>query len=281
MTVSKHFTLPAHADALYPGARVATGVSGWDAVGDEQVRAFHEDGYFVLHDAFDAAAVQAAHDGLDHLIDGGVPAYGGVQFEAVAPAELAALPVPARRDYVRKLMGMCGHEPRLEAVAQDPRLLALLARLFGEPPVIFQEMALLKPAGVGSEKPWHQDNAYFDIEPASLVIGVWVALDEALAENGCMHLIPGSHRRGPHPHFQRRDWQLCDTDIPVADDVVVPLAPGGALIFQGLLFHGTPANRSPLRRRALQFHYCGQSVQRVSQEARLAAFGSEGRGVSC
>ena len=79
-------------------------------------------------------------------------------------------------------------------------------------PVLFQEMALLKPPK-GREKPWHQDCAYFNYPLGTTIIGVWIALDHADANNGCLHILPGTHREGPVNHFKRRDWQICDTDV--------------------------------------------------------------------
>ena len=281
MALARHFVLPEHPAGIYRYDRPVGGVRGFDAVDEGCWQQFEQAGFFVIEQAFSAGQVSAAIDGLNRLIDGEEPAYGGVQYENATPDDLARLDPQQRRDQVRKLMGFVPHEPRLDAVARDPRLTALLARLLGEPPVLFQDMALLKPPGFGSEKPWHQDNAYFNLPPTARVVGVWIALDEATAANGCMHLVPGSHRAGPQVHFNRRDWQLCDSQVAVADDVIVPLAPGGCLIFQGLVHHGTPANRSSLRRRALQFHYHGVSVQPISQEERMAVFGEAGREVSC
>src|SRR5262249_652002 len=134
---------------------------------------------------------------------------------------------------------------------------------------------------VGREKPWHQDMAYFSLPPGTPVVGVWIALDEATVENGCMHVLAGGHRSGPRPHFQRRDWQICDTEMQDMKAVAVPLPPGGCLFFDGLLPHGTPHNHSPLRRRALQFHYQPANTPTLSREERLALFGGEERGLSC
>jgi phytanoyl-CoA hydroxylase len=53
------------------------------------------------------------------------------------------------------------------------------------------------------------------------------------------------------------------------------------LLFDGLIHHGTPANRTNLRRRAVQFHYTGRNAIWTSQEARLAIFGPEGKDVTC
>ena len=149
---------------------------------------------------------------------------------------------------------MVEYEDRI-ALAQHPQMIAVLARLIGATPELFQDQALLKPPLIGREKPWHQDNAYFNLPPETAVVGVWIALDEATPENGCMYVIPGWHRAGPVVHFKRRDWQICDTDVAADAAWTVPLKPGGCLIFHGLLHHGTPPSRSPQRRRALQFHY--------------------------
>jgi phytanoyl-CoA hydroxylase len=116
---------------------------------------------------------------------------------------------------------------------------------------------------------------------------VWVALDPVGPENGCMFVMKGAHNLGPVIHFNRRDWQICDTDVRQLRNgsdlpsVAVPLQPGGCLFFDGLLPHGTPTNTTNLRRRALQFHYAPAETQKVPSEERMALFGSEGKNVSC
>ena len=110
---------------------------------------------------------------------------------------------------------------------------------------------------------------------------VWIALDAATEANGCMYLIPGSHREGAVVHCQRRDWQIWDTDVERARVVAAPLDPGGVLFFNSYLLHGTPANASPMRRRALQFVYVPAEASRITPAERLAVFGSEGKDVTC
>ncbi len=70
--------------------------------------------------------------------------------------------------------------------------------LIGSNIKLLQSMALLKPPHTGS-KAWHQDNAYFRLQPPD-VVGVWVALDRATVANGCMHVVAGSHRDGIADH---------------------------------------------------------------------------------
>ncbi len=266
---------------LYRVQHAADGVIGFAAVDDEQIALFHEQGYLVIHDAFTGAEVADALAGLLDLIGGVYPAYRGIQYEKHVRDLVAALPGEQRQDVVRKLFKMVEYEQRIAALAQHPPMLAVLARLIGGTPEMFQDQALLKPPLIGREKPWHQDNAYFNLPPETMVVGVWIALDQATPENGCMYVIPGTHRAGPIVHFKRRDWQICDTDVAVDDAWTVPLKAGGCLFFHGLLHHGTPPSRSPQRRRALQFHYKPANAGQITSEQRLAIFGSEGKDVHC
>ncbi len=267
---------------LYDSTGIVTGVDGFDAVTDAHVARFHEQGYLIVENAFTAQEVQIALDGLFHLLSGAVEEFDGVQYErASAGVAIEDLSVEEKQDYVRKFMSFVDYDERLNELAHHPLLLALVERLIGEAPVLFQSMALLKPPRLGRDKPWHQDAAYFQIELDAKVVGCWIALDEATIENGCMVIAPGSHLNGPVVHFRRRDWQICDTDVDNSGAVAVPLKPGGLLIFQSLLHHGTPPNDSGLRRRALQFHYRPQSAPLTSQEERLAIFGGEGLGAKC
>jgi phytanoyl-CoA hydroxylase len=266
---------------LYRTEVMAEGVPGFGAVDDAAIARFHEQGFLVIDDAFDAATVEAGLAGLLDLIDGRHPDFNGIQFEAAAVTQLPTMPRERKQDAVRKLMNFVEHEPRLSAISDDPRLISVLTRMMGEPPGLFQDQAMLKPPLIGREKPWHQDNAFFTVHPEATIVGVWIALDEAVPANGCMHILPGTHRAGPVPHFQRRDWQLCDTEINVGDVVAVPLRPGSLLFFHGLLHHGTPPSNSPNRRRALQFHYKPLSVGQVSEDERLRVFGADGQGKTC
>jgi phytanoyl-CoA hydroxylase len=270
----------AYAPELYDYARIAEPVVGFDGVADAHIDQYRADGFLTIEAAFSAQEVAAALAGLTDLIDGHPPNFKGIQYERGARSRLAQMTPEQRQDAVRKLMWFVDVEPRLAALARHPRLLALVGRLLGDRPALFQDMALLKPPR-GREKPWHQDHAYFRYPLGTPIVGVWIALDEATPENGCMRLLSGSHRAGPVVHFQRRDWQICDTDIPLYQAVAAPLKPGGLLLFDGLCQHGTPHNPTSDRRRAVQFHYAPASVAEGSEAERLAVFGSEGKDVEC
>jgi phytanoyl-CoA hydroxylase len=182
---------------------------------------------------------------------------------------------------LRKLAFFVDLDARLGHVATHPRLLALVDQLIGPGGRMIQDMALLKPPFRGSEKPWHQDAAYFDWTPLGSVVGTWIALDEATIDNGCMQIIPGTHLQGPVPHFHVRDCQLADQRVQVGQAVTIPLRPGGILFFSALLHHGTPPNMSAARRRALQFHYAGADCRHMTIEQHGELFSEGGAYAGC
>ena len=183
---------------------------------------------------------------------------------------------------VRKLMWYTDQHPVFEYLVNNhPVIRRVIELLLGNRAILYQDMALVKPPFIGSEKPWHQDNAYFEAAPLDATIGVWIALDEATVENGCMHLLPGPNL-SPLEHYHGFDCQIVESKMDASKAVPVELKPGGALFFSGLLPHQTPPNSSPLRRRALQFHYRSASSTLLSKEEYDRVFvDKDGVAASC
>lgn len=273
---------PPHLPELYLADEIATGPHTFDEVGDAHIATYHEQGYLVIEAAFTPAEIDAGLRGLEAIARGSYPSFQSFDYESHArddPGAFADRPL----DAIRKVFNFEQVDPRLDAFIEHPRMLSVMQRIMDDQPMLFQSMALVKPPYGGREKPWHQDCAYFDYAPGTKVIGAWIALDEATVFNGCMHLLPGQHH-DPLLHFRRRDWQLCDTeslDRGANHCVAAPLRPGGVLLFDGLLPHGTPTNHSPDRRRALQLHYAPRTADRLTRERCTELFGGEARGASC
>lgn len=269
-------------EGLYAATATADGIDGFAAFDEEaDVGRFKRDGYLLIRGALDASEVEDARAGLMYLVAGGDGTFKGVQYEKSVRGRLEELTREERTAAVRKLQFFVGHDDRLTRLSEHPGLLRVLEAIIGEKPGLFANQAMVKPARIGREKPWHQDHAYFDLPMGTQIVSAWVSLDEATVENGCMHVIPGSQREGPVIHFSRRDWQICDDQVQTGRITAVPMQPGDILLWDGLLHHGTPPNRSDRGRRALQLHYWPASVEKVPKEERMAVFGSEGKDVTC
>jgi len=276
-----------HPPGLYRHDLIAEKVSTIDEIGIQDVEHFHEHGWLAVESAFTEKQIDAAEAGFTYLATGQHPSFSGLRFESAVRDRIGELTFTERMDAIRKLDSFVEFEPRLRAIGYNSGILSILSRLTDSAELtMFQDMALSKPPQIGREKPWHQDCAYFNIPPETPVVGAWIALDDVDVDNGCMHVLDRGHQAGPQNHFDRRDWQICDTNIeelhvsrhPV---VAIPLRRGGCLFFKGLLPHGTPANRTDRRRRALQFHYYPSTTEETSEDDRLAVFGGEGRGAEC
>lgn len=270
-----------HTMGLYRNDVTATALPDLGAVDGDALEQYRAMGFLPVSSVLTHHQIEEAIVALIGLIEA-APDGLNLQFEAWAGEHLDRLHGEQRMDAVRKLMSFATLDRRLSAIAHHPSVLDTVRSMLGSSDVVLlQDMALLKPPGGGREKPWHQDKAFFNIDLEAPIVGVWIALDDATYENGCMHVVPGSHREGPVPHFARRDWQICDHDVASARDVVVPLPAGGLLFFDGLIHHGTPTNRTDTRRRALQFHFVDRNAVRITDDDRLAVFGLEGRGAEC
>lgn len=244
---------------------------------DEHVKQFWEQGYLVVDQVLSEAEIRQSIDALMDIIHG---RNTQAKLQIVKPAE-GILTDEDRELAARKVSEYIGNEPRLAAIANHQAITGALSKLFGEPAKIVQDMAILKPPTGGAEKPWHQDMAYGPLAYNKSVVGIWIALDPAELDNGCMHVIPRSHMSGATPHYAVRDWQLCDINVSVEQDVAVPLDPGGALLFSGLLHHGTPPNFSTKRRRALQHHYAPESAVKLTPQEYKKMFTNEMTGAEC
>jgi len=256
---------------LYRTERVADRLPNLDAIGPAELEAYAESGFLAVEQALTPKEVDGALAGLSALAN---PESGAaIQYEKWAEGKVDSMSPEERLDVTRKFAQFAHLDKRLGRIAHHPKILDVVARLLGGEPHMFQDMALIKPPGVGREKPWHQDNAFFRMVPGTPIVGVWVALDDATLENGCMRVIPGSHREGPKRHARLRDLQICDNDVEVPRAVAIPLPAGGLMFFDGLIHHGTPANRTNTRRRAMQFHYSLAEVTRTSDEEHKAVFG--------
>jgi phytanoyl-CoA hydroxylase len=227
------------------------------AITADEIAQYRREGYLVLRGLLEAPHVASCLDALQDIADDRRPLASS---KALLEPEVKAGRAQADQaiDRVRKFIEFTDDFPALRRAAMSRRLHAALDRILGEGRVMFQDMALVKPPRIGSEKRWHQDAAYFRVSDPGLIVGVWIALDPATRENGCMQLIPGSHLGGPVAHVPMLDINECHIrpDLVRAQDrIAVEMAPGDALIFHACLHHFTAPNTSGLRRRAIQFHY--------------------------
>ncbi len=147
------------------------------------------------------------------------------------------------------------------AMLAHPAIVAQLAALIGPDVKAIQSMLFVKPPGKPGQA-WHQDEAFLPTRDRSLC-GVWIALDDATIDNGCLWVHPGSNEPGilyrMRSHGDPR-FDASDAAYGFPHDTEgghpVELHAGDALFFNGYLLHRSLPNRTSSRsRRALVLHY--------------------------
>ena len=125
---------------------------------------------------------------------------------------------------------------------------------------LFHDQIQFKPAQIGGVNMWHQDSPYWPVlTPKDVQVTAWVALDDVDEENGCMSMVPGSHRWGDkvaYLHSLKEFEGMPDSfeghDVRV---VTCPVEIGTVHFHHPLTWHGSAANKSGRPRRAIALHF--------------------------
>ena len=158
-----------------------------------------------------------------------------------------------------------------------PLFRSLCEYVYGEhiPIAAFRAMFMNKPAHQGTLLPWHQDRwSHLDRDP---LITVWTALDPATIANGCVEVIPGSHRRGllnpDHPSGFVTEEQAASF-APGETGVYLELAAGEGVLLHNWLLHRSATNATDMPRRAFSACYMDSRTQASNHEHYTLLFGA-------
>ena len=226
------------------------------SLSDAEATQYHEAGYLIPSFRLPEQRVQQLRVSLERLIRDN---------PEVRPEKLVSAHVVGR-DGAPNADGVRGHQDFLD-LATDPDILDLVGQIIGPDIILWGCHVFCKPAGDGHETPWHQDGHYWPIRPLDNCT-VWVALDPSTSDNGCLRVIPGSHRSRqchPHLHEDRTDLVLQqradESTFDVSTAVDLELAPGQMSMHDVYMIHGARVNHSTQRRTGVALRYMpGTSV---------------------
>jgi ectoine hydroxylase-related dioxygenase (phytanoyl-CoA dioxygenase family) len=141
----------------------------------------------------------------------------------------------------------------------DGRLLDIAADYIGQDIDLFASHYISKPPFSGQAVRWHQDGSYWPLEPMA-VVSLWLAVDHSTPENGCVRVIPGSHRDELHAlrDTEGSDDVLGSETVAAVDEslaVDLVLAPGDVEVHHPNIMHASEPNTSPHRRCGLTIRY--------------------------
>ena len=219
----------------------------------QQIDGYHENGFLVVEDLVSPEDIQRLKDDTLKICRGEYPC------ETIQP-----LPATMSDQEVLENF-LCIHQPHkisplvLEMV-KHPGMAGVLSQIIAPDVKCMQSMLFVKPPDFPGQA-WHQDELYIPTRDRSLT-GGWIAMDDATVENGCLWVLPGSHKKGylydQHSIEGMEDeWDFANCSYGFDDSGKIPVEvkAGAVVFFNGYLLHTSFKNRSNMYRRVLVNHY--------------------------
>ena len=273
-----------------------------DVVSDAQLKQFDDDGYLVLEDFATDAEVEGMKAACKQLIDDMDPAEHNAVFSTTEHTHMKQ-----RADYFinsadrisyffeekakdkdgsllfnkHDSLNKIGHAlhkfcPAFKNFTYNDKVQSLAKRLGFVDPVICQSMYIFKPPRIGGKVVPHQDGTFLYVEPLK-VVGLWIALEDATLDNGCLWFIPGSHKEGIHngrrmirnPDTNASATTTFTAEEPTYDDskfVPVPIKKGSMIAIHGTVVHKSKENNSDKSRHIYTFHFYEQHGAKWSEQ---------------
>ena len=156
-------------------------------------------------------------------------------------------------------------DPVFQKFSRSEKLKQLATAIGFKDSLLLQSMYIFKQPNIGGEVTCHQDSTFLYTEPIDIV-GLWLALEDATTENGCLWAIPEGHRHGLKSRWVcvpegGMKFEIFD-ETPWPEDQLVPLevSKGSLILLHGLLPHRSFENRSTRSRHAYTLHLLGATA---------------------
>jgi phytanoyl-CoA hydroxylase len=221
----------------------------------DQIHQFWEEGFLIIENLLDAAEIQTLRTRVDWVASGGAEhiAANLLQVEPQVVAGQAQAETYAAS--LRKMSHLAFSDAVFQAHARNPKILDVIESLLGPDLKLYQDQVFMKPPRIGSRQRYHQDMPLgFYIDPPDMVT-CWAALDDATIENGCLWMLPGTHKFGIIAEAKWADYEHQSVAGALPEERPVPLKTGSCSFHHGLILHSSRPNLTDQRRRGYATHY--------------------------
>lgn len=228
---------------------------------DEQEEYFEENGFLIFRGLLSRNEVDELKSDLDQIAAG----YGKI------PSIREGFNLEPEQDNqkqaptFRKIGGLVDQSDAFLRLSRYPVILKVVQRLLGTKLELWRDTMMMKTARVGREKPWHQDSVYWPWRPMRL-ISTMTALEGATPENGCLQIIPGTHKTVLQ-HYAKEHRIDLDEELQ-ARAVYVTMDAGDCLLFHSLLLHASEPNLSDRDRPACLMAYMSTDLEYIGKGER-------------
>ncbi|RYG67187.1 phytanoyl-CoA dioxygenase family protein [bacterium] len=229
----------------------------------EQVQSYQENGFLVVENFlspeqlanWQATTDEAVAQRLESLKPGAKAAEANATVDEIEANRLKA---NSGDDYYSQVFTQCiklaDSHAGMRKLIIDPSLGEFVSTLAGVDGMrVWHDQALIKPP-FGNPTGWHLDNPYWSFYSKNS-ISIWVALDDATKDNGCLYYLPGTHKTASYKNAgigkNQADLFKVYPEWKVLKSVACPAPAGTAVFHNGLTAHGAGANMTNGQRRAM------------------------------
>lgn len=226
----------------------------------EQREQYESRGFVIVPDVFPAEELEAIDAEIDRLLE-------KLLAERRERGEVRG---NNHHEETGSILQLGLRSPVCQQVAEDARVLDMISEIVHPGIAIYSVKLIAKPPFTNIPCHWHQDDAYYVKQSTSQArMSVWVPLQDAHEQNGCLWIVPDSHKWGLQAHATK-DYGQCrlsmnEEDIQEILDkqaVPVPVKAGSAVLFSAMLWHGSKGNQTATVRRAFITSYQEATVAR-------------------
>jgi phytanoyl-CoA hydroxylase len=217
----------------------------------EELIRYREDGYIVVPDFFSKQELTDIYDEINRFEDSG------------------QLPDKPSADHAGYIWELAMLSDKTKSFASDERILNLIEDLVYPGIAIYSSKVVSKLPNSDTVCHWHQDDSYYiQAGESDVRMSIWVPLTDATLDNGCLWVVPGSHKQGLQP-YTRKNYGTCrlalaeeQVDFDLSKALPLEIEQGNMILFSAKLWHGSKGNQTNQIRRAFIVSY---------QEATLAS----------
>ncbi|XP_026324556.1 phytanoyl-CoA dioxygenase, peroxisomal-like [Hyposmocoma kahamanoa] len=235
-------------------------------VSPEQKKFYADNGYLSIKELIEATSLDKYKQRFVQICKGLVDR-GNITIVKEPPLVAAGV---KGEDAVNKLQDIL-FDDVFSQYFEDPRLLHVVSQLIPGDTKKIEDVNLMgmhtmfinKPPGTTPHPP-HQDLYYFPFRPAHKIVAAWTAVDHVTQENGCLYVVPGSHKLEKiYAHANSKDEGKALYHGVLEEESVAPMdkrvhfvmSPGDTIFFHPLLVHGSGPNVTKTHRKSISCHY--------------------------
>lgn len=212
---------------------------------ESEIKFYQDEGYLYLGGLINADAVEAVRREILDVIEG----HYGISEDDLRHASSASDKLRQSSQYLKG--------SKLGEMISGETIKSVASRLIGGPAHVYMPFTAVKAGGGGGTFHFHQDNNYTQHDPAIGSINIWVALVDMSPENGCLQVVPRSHRDGQLTSQNSDDGDAHQQlEVDPMTCLPVRMRAGDAVAFTRWTVHGSGPNTTEEARvaYALQFH---------------------------